>query len=71
MNLLEAKELLEENGYEVIVEDVESLENERSKIEIDSMTIRETMPTIEEQIKAAQANVTYYKKLVTLNKKGP
>ena len=41
----------------------ESLENERSKIEIDSMTIRETMPTIEEQIKAAQANVTYYKKL--------
>ncbi|MDD6941822.1 MAG: hypothetical protein SOV80_01235, partial [Bacilli bacterium] len=41
----------------------ENLENERSKIEIDSMTIRETMPTIEEQIKAAQANVTYYKKL--------
>lgn len=41
----------------------ESLESERSKIETDSMAIRETMPTIEEQIKAAQANVTYYKKL--------
>lgn len=40
-----------------------NLENERSKIETDSMAIRETMPTIEEQIKAAQANVTYYKKL--------
>lgn len=25
MNLLEAKELLEENGYEVIVEDVETI----------------------------------------------
>ncbi len=41
----------------------ENLENERTKIEIDSMAIKETMPTIEEQIKAAQANVTYYKKL--------
>lgn len=25
MNILEAKELLEENGYEVIVEDVETI----------------------------------------------
>ncbi len=41
----------------------DELENERSKILADSMAIRETMPTIEEQIKAAQANVTYYKKL--------
>lgn len=40
-----------------------NLENERSKIESDSMAIRETMPTIEEQIKAAKANVTYYKNL--------
>lgn len=41
----------------------DDLENERSKIMADSMAIRETMPTIEEQIKAAKANVNYYKKL--------
>ena len=41
----------------------EELENERSKIMADSMAIRETMPTVEEQIKAAKANVAYYKKL--------
>lgn len=40
-----------------------SLESERERINADSASIRETMPSVEEQIKAAQANVTYYKRL--------
>jgi peptidoglycan hydrolase CwlO-like protein len=40
-----------------------SLESEQSKINADSQAIRETMPTVEQQIKAAKANVEYYKKL--------
>lgn len=41
----------------------ESLESEKARINADSASIRETMPSIENQIKAAKANVTYYKKL--------
>jgi len=40
-----------------------SLYSEQSKINADSAAIRETMPTVEEQIKAAKANLTYYKNL--------
>ena len=41
----------------------ESLEKEKERINADSASIRETMPSIENQIKAAKANVSYYKNL--------
>ena len=41
----------------------QSLESEKERINADNASIRETMPAIEEQIKAAKANVNYYKKL--------
>ena len=41
----------------------ENLESEKERIEADSASIRVGMPTIEEQIKAAKSNVSYYKKL--------
>ena len=41
----------------------ESLEKEKERINADSASIRETMPSIENQIKAAKANVKYYKNL--------
>lgn len=40
-----------------------SLESEKERIESDSASIRVGMPTIEEQIKAAKSNVSYYKSL--------
>ena len=40
-----------------------SLENEIAKIEIDSAAIKETMPSVEEQIREAKKSVTYYKEL--------
>lgn len=40
-----------------------SLEKEKERINADSASIRETMPSIENQIKAAKANVKYYKAL--------
>lgn len=39
------------------------LESEKERIEADSASIRVGMPTLEEQIKAAKNNVTYYKNL--------
>lgn len=39
------------------------LKSEQEKIEADSSSIRETMPSVEVQIKEAQANVNYFKKL--------
>lgn len=39
------------------------LQNEIAKIEVDSSIIKETMPSIEEQIKAAKESLAYYKKL--------
>lgn len=41
----------------------QSLTAEQSKINANSQAIRETMPTVEEAIKAAKANLTYYKNL--------
>lgn len=41
----------------------ENLESEKERIEEDSASIRVGMPTIEEQIKAAKSNVSYYKSL--------
>jgi len=41
----------------------ESLEKEKARINADSASIRETMPSIENQIKSAKANVRYYKSL--------
>lgn len=40
-----------------------SLESEKERINADSASIRDTMPGLEEQIKAAKANVNYYKNL--------
>ena len=39
------------------------LEEEQYKLEIDNQRIRESMPSVRDQIKAAKANVAYYKKL--------
>ena len=39
------------------------LEEEQEKLEIDNQRIRESMPSVRDQIKAAKANVQYYKKL--------
>lgn len=41
----------------------ESLESEKARINADTASIRETMPAIEEQIKSAKGNVSYYKNL--------
>lgn len=41
----------------------ESLESEKERINADSVSLKEAMPAIEEQIKSAQANVKYYKNL--------
>ena len=41
----------------------EKLEAEKVRIEADTQTIRESMPSVETQIKEAQANVNYFKKL--------
>lgn len=40
-----------------------SLESEKERINADTKSIRETMPALEQQIKSAQDNVNYYKKL--------
>lgn len=39
------------------------LEKEKQRIEIDSANIRDSIPSVEERIKAAKANVTYFKNL--------
>lgn len=39
------------------------LESEKERIEADTASIRETMPSVETQIKEAKANVEYFKKL--------
>lgn len=39
------------------------LEDQKERINADSNSIKETMPAIEDQIKSAKANVTYYKNL--------
>lgn len=41
----------------------DELESEKERINADSASIRETMPAIEDQIKSAKANVSYYKNL--------
>ena len=41
----------------------EELESEKERINADSKSIRETMPALEDQIKAAKGNITYYKNL--------
>ena len=41
----------------------DNLRKEQSRIEAESAGIKESMPSIENQIKEAQANVNYYKKL--------
>lgn len=41
----------------------EELESEKERINADSASIRAAMPSLEEQIKSAKANVTYYKRL--------
>lgn len=41
----------------------ESLQSEKERINADTATIRDSMPSIEEQIKAEKANLAYYKKL--------
>lgn len=40
-----------------------NLEEEKRRINLDSASIRETMPSIEQQIKSAKANIEYYKSL--------
>lgn len=40
-----------------------NLKEEQSKLEIEGRKIADSMPSVEEQIKAAKANVTYYKNL--------
>lgn len=40
-----------------------SLEKEKARIEADSASLRESMPSIENQIKEAQSNVEYFKNL--------
>ena len=39
------------------------LEEQEEKLEIDNQRIRESMPSIRDQIRAAKANVSYYKRL--------
>lgn len=39
------------------------LEKEKQRIEIDSANIRDSIPSVEERIKAAKANLNYFKKL--------
>ena len=39
------------------------LEDQKERINADSAAVRETMPSLEEQIKAAKSNVSYYKRL--------
>ena len=41
----------------------EQLKDEQEKLEIDNQKIRESMPSVRDQIKAAKANVAYYKSL--------
>ena len=41
----------------------EELESEKERINADSKSIRETMPSVEQQIKSAKENVQYYKNL--------
>ena len=41
----------------------EELEAEQEKINADTAAIRETMPSVEEQLKSAKANLQYYKNL--------
>ncbi len=56
------KKSLEKKQSEIKVKEV-SLNEEKEKIEEDTKSIEETMPGVEQQIKEAQANVEYYKKL--------
>lgn len=58
----ERQQTLEEKKVEL--KNLENeLEDQKERINADSASIRETMPGIQEQIKAAQANVTYFKSL--------
>lgn len=41
----------------------DELESEKERINADSKSVRETMPALEDQIKAAKSNVSYYKSL--------
>ena len=41
----------------------ENLQSEKERIDADSAAIRETMPSVETQIKEAQSNINYFKKL--------
>ena len=68
----ELQELIEENikrkqelkkKQEELKSLKEKLESEKARIEADTQTIKESMPSVETQIKEAQANVTYFKKL--------
>ena len=60
-NELRQKELSSKKAELKTMED--ELESERERINADSKSIKETMPALEDQIKSAKANVSYYKSL--------